>query len=729
MARGQPDEEVYQPRISPEDLPRKLTPRADAADFGAPIASGIEHLGETLQQKYQADSATWAGDQIANARVNAIAKLQQMKESLPAGDPGNFTQKYLQQFDKDNQSLVEATGSNPVARDMVHKGLTQLRENLADHTIEWEATQRKASQNDSIQQNLDKQLGIARAHPEMANDIGQTLMQQINASSNDPATKLKFGRQIDEQLTRSAALGLIDQNPSEAYKQLKSESPSNPILAQVTDPKMREELTQKAAAGVAKGVGDSVVDVYRAQGPVAGGKAYAAASKLDLPDEIKRGVYEKIETGLAQYHKQARDENSGAIESLEEKLAAGKTELGDRAAVWDLYHKGAFTAEQTGETIGRIEKAQEKQVEDTTNRDFVADAYKSGRAIDPQDKNVKDGMATLFTEQTQGVQPGSPEWINRGADMASKTGVTPEPVISWARAKLIGGDPQSAAQAAQSIARQQDANPRGIGYALDERTKSMARLINDAVDAGTDQKTAVENARKITSMPDAERNRLEEVYKQQKVGQGAVGALSAELKGDPKFQTGFFIHSSLTPPPEMVGQFEQQRQNYFKLTGGNVKQANDLAFADMKNTWGVTQVNGKKEYMEFAPEQMNPGLTKDYLRQDMEASAKGHTADPSSVHLVATPETYHSQGQRWALGVPDKFGAYDVIRDARGNPLSYQLPTAMASADQTRAKANEAGMSQLHDMQHAAKESEKALYESMEAEQEQREKFGNMVFK
>lgn len=729
MARGVPDEEVYQPRVAAEDLPRKLTPRADAQDFGAPLARGVEALGNSLEQKSQADNATWAGDKLADSRVQAVERLTQMKAQAPAGDPGNFAQRYLQEFDKDNDQLVATSSANPIAQQMVHRGLTQLRASLAEHTIEWEATQRKASQADSLQQNLDKQLPVAQAHPEMASQIGQSLMQQVNATNFDPEYKLKFARQMDTQLTRSAALGVIDQNPTEAYKQLKSESPTDPVLSRVTDPKVREELVQKASAGVAKSVGDSVVDAYRGQGPVAGGKAFAQVDKMDLPDEIKRGVYEKIETGLGQYHKEARDTNAPEIEHLEERLAAGTTELSDRGAVWDLYHKGALTPEQTGETIGRIEKAQEKQLEDTTNHDFAADAYKNGRAIDPKDKNVQDGIAQIFNERTAGLPAFSPEWTNRAADIAAKTGVTPEPVISLARAKLIGGDPKTAALAADTIDRQQAANPRGIGYALDGQTKAMARMVNDATHAGADAETAVTNARKITEMPDAQRARLDEIYKQQKVAAGAPGALTAALKADPQFKDGYglFTHAPAIPP-DMVGEFRQQQQTYFKLTGGNVGQANQLALDDLKHTWGVSEVNGKKEYMQFAPEAMNPGLTTEALRTDMEAAAQGHTDNPKGAHLIATPETFHSEGQRWGLGVPDKFGAYDVVRDAHGNPLPYQLPNATATMQANHDKANADGMAQLHEMQKSARASESAMWESMQEEEKQRDNFSRAAF-
>src|ERR1700743_1681435 len=138
MARGDPGEATYTPEVMPEDFPRKLTPRMQPEEASL-AGRGLEDIGNTLEAKYHADSATWAGEQISNFRVQALKTLDDMKANAATGDPGDFTSKYLTQFDQQAKPLTD-TG-NPVAHAMIQKGLGELRNTLAEHTMEWEATQ------------------------------------------------------------------------------------------------------------------------------------------------------------------------------------------------------------------------------------------------------------------------------------------------------------------------------------------------------------------------------------------------------------------------------------------------------------------------------------------------------------------------------------------------------------------------------------------------------------
>lgn len=704
MARGQPDEETYTPRVMPEDLPRKVVPEMSGQNVG----NAVSQIGDTLERKYQSDSATWAGDQIAQARIKAVGTLENMKANAPAGDPGDFTGNYLKQFDKDNQDLVQSVSGKGVARQMITKGLGDLRDTLALHTMEWEANQRVAYRTDSFQQNLKNQLPVVEAHPELATQVGSTLMDQLNATGADPSRRLPFARQMNEQLSLAAANGMTRQSPQGMLDALNDpeHAPANikSVLSGLGD-SQREAVMAKAKGQISSQFSDNIVQTYRQQGPAAGAAMLKQIDTSGQPADIKAQIFSDVEKGLGQYRAEARQTNAPALMGLEERLASGHPNPNDTSVALDLYHKGVFSPEQAGEMRGRIEKAQEKQVDDMANFNTAHAAYMAGQGLDPKDKDHRNGVAQVFDALTKNVQPGSPEWINRAADISHKTGITPDTVIEWSRSALVSSTPEVAGQASIAIQRMQDANPRGVGFALDDQTKAMAKMINDAHHAGSDLTAAVTNARKISSMPDADKQRLEELYhaNQNAIPKSAPGALNNELASDSKFKSGLFgtnfLGSRPVAPISMVGQFEELRSNYFKLTGGNVQQASDLAYNDLKNTWGITQVNGSKEFMQFAPESMNPGLTTKYLRDDMEASAKGLTPDPSKVHLVATPDTYQSGGQRWGIGVPDKFGAYSTLNDKRGIPIPYQLPTAAASYQDVKAKLATEGMAKLHAMQ------------------------------
>jgi hypothetical protein len=709
MARGAPGEAVYEPQVQAEDLPRKHVPEMPGTSFG----SGITNIADVLEKKYQADSATWAGNQLADLRTQAVKSLQDAKDNQPIDqDPAGFTDKFIKTFNEQSKPFANnpAIAGNPYAQKMITQGITDLRDKLTDHTLAWQSQQQVAYRENSFYTQVKANAAVVEAHPELLQSVGSTTKDVANAIGGDPSARLTHLRAADATLSEAAANGLARNDPAGMLSALNDPTKAPPNFKFALDglsDAQRETIRAKATTHIASGLSDGIVAAYRGGGPMAGAQAFASIDKMNVAPEIKAQARADVEKGVNQWHDEMRQTHAQDIIGIEERLASGKTDPNDRNVALSLFRSGAWTAPQTGEAIGRIEKAQEKKVDDDAIFKYAQESYQKGQALDPKDDHIRKAMDAVFTVATNHVEPGSPEWINRAADIGAKTGVTPDSSIGWARTNLISGDPAAAAKAANAIQRITDANPRGAPFALDDHTKAMAKIINDATIAGTDQKTAVENARQITSMPDAMRTRLDEIYKQKQLASKSQGDLTNQLKDPDNGFRAHFWNGIPDVPPQMVGQFEQLRQNYFKLTGGNVDQASKLATQDLKNTWGITNVNGTKEFMQFAPEAMNPGLTTEAVRADLEASAKGHTDDPSKVRLLMTADTYQSNGQRWGLGVPDKFGAYSALTDSKGRVIPYQLPTATQGVKDQAAKASAEGMARLHELQAIEREREK----------------------
>jgi len=507
---------------------------------------------------------------------------------------------------------------------------------------------------------------------------------------------------------------LADGAPAAAQSYLANEVPRGEL-----PPALQQGLQGKVNVAVADNISDGIMNAYRSPGGmIAGNKALASIdARQDLPDDVKDQIRSDVQGSLDKRRNEARQTMGPAIEQLEEHISSGQVDPADRASVWSLYNAGAFGPSEAGSAIGRLEKAQQDQVQADAWHQQLDQAYQQGHPLDPKDKDIKAGISDLFTQYTKGIDPGTPEWMNRGADIAAKTGVTPQPVIDWARTQLVSGEPDAAAQAAEAIERQSGANPRGLSYAIDPQTKAMAKIVNDAVQAGTPSDAAVENARSISSINDAERTRLETLYKAQVKSTTPLGSLTNEIAKLPGYDQGWFS-SNPTIPPAMTGEFQELQHQYFLLTSGNGSQANDLAMADLKHTWGISRVNGAPELMQYAPEAMRPGLPVDALRADIEASAAGHTPDPTKVKLLTTAETGESGGSRFALGAPDQFGAYHVLSDEKGRPLTYAIPDFTNDVKDAQAKAAAAGMQRLKAKQAEAKEREQALIDSIKSAQD-----------
>lgn len=691
MARGGvPDEGVYDPRVMPEDLPRKLTPEMRGP---SPVGEALERLGDSASIKYQRDAATWAGDQVAALRVKAVQNLETMKRNAPSGDPGNFTENYLTQFDKDAAPLTDAASNNPYARAMVHKGVQELRDTLATHTMGWEAAQRVAYRTDSIDQNITSQLPLVEAHPELATSVGSTLMDQVNASGADPAKRLEMGRAMHAQISMAAATGLARQNPAGTLTALNDPDNAPDALRGLTN-EQREAVRARASQELVKNKAAAITQVYSGAGTTAGVHALAGVDQdASIPDELKPQVRAQVNNEVNQLRDQRREENAQEIAGLESRITTG--DAGgpqDRATARALFEKGAYSTTQYASTLAGIARSEESSVDDQANLHAAADAYRSGSPLDPQDRDVKKGVQQLFTAMTRGTDPGSQEYVNRAVDITAKVGVVPEPVVSWARTSLVGGDAKSAAAAADLISRLQETNPRAVPFALDPKTKAIAATINNAVRAGADAQSAVDVGRRAAQIPEAEIKALDTRWKTAKLDQSQPSQLRTLMQSaDPEFKGGWFTADPKIPT-EMQSQFDQLTRTYYHDTGGNVQLARQLAARDVGHVWGVSRVNGDPQVMAYAPERMFPGLTPDVVRSDIATAAAGSAdlkdLDAGKIRLVEDPErTARTSGAQWNLEAPDKNGLIHTLHGADGKPLIYQLPVTKQDYEAVRSKA------------------------------------------
>lgn len=248
MARGGPGEEGYTPQVQPEDLPRKLIPR----DEGVSAAPEFAQAAQASEQKYKADSATYAGNELAKFRQQSIQLLDQAKQSVPAGqDPGDFAAQYLKQFDKGAETFTgsQYVQGNPFASKMLNNGISELRDTLQTHTLEWQAQQQVAYRTDTFDSNVKSQAAIVEAHPELAGQIGATLQDQANAIGGDPSARLAKMKAMHEALTMASANGLTRQDPRGMLLALKDpdNAPANlkPVISDLSDAQ-REAVRSKA---------------------------------------------------------------------------------------------------------------------------------------------------------------------------------------------------------------------------------------------------------------------------------------------------------------------------------------------------------------------------------------------------------------------------------------------------------------------------------------------------
>lgn len=700
------------------------------AGAGAELGRGIMEAGDAIARKQQADAATWTSNELTNFRVQTQQAVDQARSNAP-DDAHGFTTGVLADFDKRAGELTAQAQTNPMARDYLENALPQLRAQVQENAMRWEAGQRTAFRTQSVLDNSAKLSSLVQSDPTQLASAGAQLSGQINALGLDPDVRTQLRTRVASQLAVAAAQGAAVQDPLGTLTKLGNpQDTSFPGL----DPQQRAAVQTFARAQLVHSQATAISQVYANGGFQAGDKALAALEQSQaLPADVRSDILAKTNSLIDQLRVERRQQFAPQLAQLEENIATGKAGDEDRGAAWQLYQHGALDPGQLAGTLSSIDRAELKSSQDTVALDAVAKAYTMGTPLDPKDSGARQAADQYFTTKlAAGLQPGTSGYANAAVQLARKAGVVPDSAISWARANLTSGDPQVAAQGADLIARLEAGSPRALGFALDERTKAMADSVSQAVKAGTPAPIAVELARQQTDLSPQQLEGLKQRWLAAKPQVTQAGALTDLLKSDREFKPGMF--SELPDvPTQLQSEFDASTQRYFDYTGGNLEQARQLAFRDIQRVWGVSTVNGKREILPYAPEVNFPGLTAADVRQDLSATVEANaqavrhydpnTGDlvqaspaPDTIRLVPTDRTARTGGLEWQLGAPDQFGAMDVLRGADGNPLIYRLPVSRTDFDAVRTAQAEAAIGKARELQ-AQREQSLAIAQRAEREE------------
>lgn len=724
MARGTVGEETLQPSV-PADaaFPRKITPREEP---DSSVSQGIEALGSTLDNKFRSDAATWAGDQLAQARVNAAQTLRDMQQNAPAGDPGNFTDKYLAALDAQLEKVGGVAAQDRYTGPLWDRGATALRAAMGQAAMQWEAQTRTAYRTDSIKQNLDAQLAVVRAHPGMADQVGADLLHQVNVLPTDePGRKVELARGIDKQLMLNAAMGVADgvprahgepAGPDYVYHELMDPNGTkDPILSRVVDPRDRKELLDFARVKYGKAFADKVVDVYRNQGPIAGSVMYAKVDKLDVPDEIKDQIRKGIQQDRMALQAERQQQYGQELLQVHEAISSGEPPAGTRDRIYHLWRVDALPGTLAGSMLGELDRAERRNAEDAASFASIDQSFKNpGKfPLHPWDKDEMETLGDWFDAQTKhaGAAPGSQPWINFGLQVEANTGAVPKTMRDWIGSTIIGSkDAKAVVAAADAIDRIKQTNAAAAQYfADDKRLSSFADQVMNLKRAGnmSDEDVVAIAREREARLPDEQKKRDEEWRYAQPAGSHDLwlqNVITEQLKDDPNYTTGHWYGHTIDfrPPAGMVADYEAGLRSYWERNGHDMKGAQESEGRDIKLSWGLSMMNGRPEMLRTPPERMFPGLTTDVIRAHVAQEVKENPewfrhwnpasgkleqfeADPSKVILAPSPtgSTRLTNGLTWALTYERSPGVFEPIFGKNGGALEMDLPVRPADYKDT----------------------------------------------
>lgn len=717
---------AYQQSVQPEGPPGRAYPRlpeeVPPGAFGGEIGRSVEAVGEAEQQ--HADAAMNRARQTQYAEGdNALQALSQQLTHDPKN--GAFTklgknafgldQQYLPTFDQGAQNIIANTPDIRV-REQLQKAYQQHRVNLSTQLDAHEIAQHKVYEASTYTDAVKLASQAAVSNYNNASLIDQNLSKidgSLASLADSQGWSAEHFAEARYEARAGVHQGVLDSMIADGkidlartyYEHVKSELKGPEVKA----------FQQAIDAGQVKASANQILSQYRID-TGAGAKAFTALEyDPRLSDEQRTAVIRAVDQGRNQLalERQQDPQVHRELTGITDAIALGQTDGGTLASLERLYRQGAVTDSQHLAYRDAIERAQKKQDGTQAFLDQARQAYDNRTHLDPENKDAKLAADALMGVTAPGQRPGSQGYNTAALEITSRIGVIPSQVVSFGRANLLGGDPRAAAAAANLFSELHENNSYAYQLAIDEKTRAVADTIARAVGSGMDPEKVVEMARENAQLSGPERSELDKQWSKRYPATQApkmdAQALSKALASDPLYSgPGKFAiagHEFLRPgvpdaSPALMAEFDSLTHEYFLHTGGNLQQSQELAARDLKGTWGVSEVNGTRELMKYAPERMVLGLTAQMIRSDLAASGHG------DAHLVETPETGRSHGQIWNLSQKDEFGAYDVVRDKQGRPLRYQLPAVKAAAAAAQASTEAADKAKLADEQRRQQQAE-----------------------
>lgn len=276
----------------------------------------------------------------------------------------------------------------------------------------------------------------------------------------------------------------------------------------------------------------------------------------------------------------------------------------------------------------------------------------------------------------------SPNWqgdlndvINKNVEFIQNTGIVPDQLIENMNASMRSGNPDHVLTMMEVMQRTQETSPQAL-YDIPAESKAIALQVSDSMRNGLGPEESIEAARKnaygLTVAQKAE-------IKQASTSKGLEERVkNFESMVDDKFDPGAIWGGGRlfpgTPdvPPGMQGAYLSNFGDMMTLTGGNIEQAEKLAFDALQKVWGVTETGGKRRFMQYAPESVyaipgvDSGWINDQFLEDMESIGV------SGAMIGIDANVPRSQTPSYPVLIQNERGLTDIARDTDGNPLRFK---------------------------------------------------------
>jgi hypothetical protein len=628
------------------------------------------------QEQAEQAALVSANDEIMGARSKWSEDLERRKLEAPAGAPG-FAKQTLTDFDADANDRV-SRARTPKAREYLRQRLDAVRLSLQDESQSFETASGIADKTQKVETSTDQAATAAELkHTDYDSILAEQLVA-IAGSGLPEGQRIAIADAARAKISRAAVLGMIRKDPIGTHRELSNpESELGAIRDLTADARSKflaiaeNEAKQQRVTGAS----NAITAAYE-RSQQAGLAALQNLDKSGLSPEDQFSVRAQVRQNMGLIHAERRQEFAEEVNELERAITAEAPGADAERRAASLYSRGVYTPEQYTNVLQAIDGARAQGASNGAASAAVAAALESGSHLDPKNEKIVKAVDTLFATTTQlnKVQPGSDEYINGAGVLAHKTNILPPSAMSWARASILSGDPKLVAPAATAMASWADAAPTAYAYFDDPNLKAYSAQVYSLIAAGASPSSAVETVRANQQLPEARRKELATTYTKEKYAGDNGSELQSRLNNDDAFDRSLSPTGAPAATEAMRSEYNASVRQYFEKTNGNIEQARELAWRDIRGMYGYSTVNGAPELLKHAPELRYPGIDTSVIRADIDAIAATMNVK-TPVRMVPSLDTDLTQGQVWELHTTDEDGYETTVLDERNRPVQYRIPT------------------------------------------------------
>jgi hypothetical protein len=672
------------------------------------LASVAAAGAEAFDAVRRRDEASHVQRALADLRLRSVQRYTEAQGNA-ADDATDFTPGVLKQFDEDLEEAKKAAPSHR-AREALSIAALDLRTDLGQRALGFEASRKAAARVSGARTAIDNVRATLELDPDQFESAIAEQSMAIEELGLEPAQRQELREYLATQGFEGAAIGVAKQDPALALKNLATTSSGDKRFDTLTA-EQRRKIETFAKGQLAETTAQGILEKYRTDAR-AGTAALVELSKSDLPADVLDEVRRQVRSGQGLLHAERREQFGEQVTALERSISQGTPGANAEAQAASLYRRGAYSSEQYTNVLQAIDTARQQSAKNGAAAAAVQEAIATGARLDPRDTKVVDAVDAWFLQTTKsaGILPGTDDWVNGAAGIAARTNILPPEAMSWARKTILSGEPKLAVPAANAMARWADAAPAAYAYFDDPLLKANAESIDGMVRAGVAPAKAVELARAQTyDIPKARLDAIAADYGKQKYAADNASELKSFMDSDDSFDRRVF-GGAPEPSLAMQDEYSAQVRRYFDLTNGDIGRARELAWKDIRGTYGISTVNGSPQVMKWAPELVYPGIDPAVIRSDVDAVGKslGITAP-----LSITPDrvTGDTQGLRWKLTYVNEDGDTEVVLDERNRPRYYEIPTDTKVYVAAQENAKRAAVESAREKSRKAREMAEAMAE------------------